>query len=243
MDLEAFSSHCDLVEQKELERVELLAYYLEACHGATGFTVNRIAELFDTLLLSKPNLSRLREKIRKSKAFVKGGAENEFRLGAKKRKELSTAFPSLAEPADDAKAIDGIIPISLVSDTRGYVLSLAKQINISYENSVFDGAAVLMRRLVEVLLVHSFDSHGKSSEIQDSDGNTKNLNSIIAIAVQSPDLKLSKPVKACLDTFRQLGNFSAHSIHYNAKRADIKSVALDYRITIEELLYKSGIKT
>jgi len=242
LDLETFSTHCDLVEQTELERVELLAYYLESCHGATGFSVNGVAELFETLRFSKPNLSRLRVKISKSKSFVKGGAGDEFRLGAKKRKEFISKLPSLAEPAEEAKAIDGIIPISLVSDTRGYVLSLAKQINVSYENSVFDGTAVLMRRLVEVLLIHSFDSHGKSAEIQDSEGSTKSLNSLISIAVKSSDLKLSKPVKACLDTFRQLGNFSAHSIHYNAKKSDIKSVALDYRVTIEELLYKSGIK-
>jgi hypothetical protein len=31
-------------------------------------------------------------------------------------------------------------------------------------------------------------------------------------------------------------------IYYNAKRADIKRVVLEYRAAIEELLYKAGLK-
>lgn len=44
------------------------------------------------------------------------------------------------------------------------------------------------------------------------------------------------------DVFRQLGNFSAHKIQYNANRKDIDNVQLRYRVTIEDLLYAAGIK-
>lgn len=243
MELDSFAAHCDLIERSELEKVELLAFYLEISGEVSGFKLAHICELFEALLYSHPNVSRLRLKIRKSKSFIKAIAPYEFRLNAKKRNEFSQQFAAISEPAEEAKAIDGIIPLSLVSGTRGYIVSLGKQINVSYENSAFDGAAVLMRRLVEVLLIHAFEHINKISEIKDSNGDTRNLNAIIATAVQSAELNLSKPVKKCLDSFRQLGNFSAHSIHYNAKRADIKSVALDYRVSVEELLYKGGLKT
>jgi hypothetical protein len=58
----------------------------------------------------------------------------------------------------------------------------------------------------------------------------------------SAALSLSPATKACLDDFRIVGNFSAHKIYYNAKRADIKRVVLEYRAAIEELLYKAGLK-
>lgn len=242
MELDSFADHCDLVERSELEKVELLAFYLEICGDVSGFTLTRICELFDNLLLSRPNVSRLRSKIRKSKSFVKAATPNEFRLSAKRRKEFQRELSAISEPADEARAIDGIIPLSLISGTRGYLLNLGKQINVSYEHSAFDGAAVLMRRLIEVLLIHAFEHINRLPEIQDANGETKNLNSLISIALQSSELNLTKPVKNCLDTFRQLGNFSAHSIHYNAKKADIKSVALQYRVAVEELLYKGGLK-
>lgn len=242
MELDTFSEHCALLDHNELAKVELLAFYLETFDAAKGFTMARIVEMFDILLLPRPNVTRLRTNIRKSKSFVKASAPDEFRLSAGKRRELRDKLPTLTEPAEDAKAIDNIIPLSLVTGTRGYVLSLAKQINICYEHSAFDGAAVLMRRLIEVLLIHAFDAHGEITEIQDSTGRTKNLNAIITTALQSNRLNLSKPVKGCLGTFRQLGNFSAHAIHYNAKKGDIKNVALDYRVSVEELLYKGELK-
>jgi len=61
------------------------------------------------------------------------------------------------------------------------------------------------------------------------------------IRVNKP-FNLSKEATGILDDFRQIGNFSAHKIQYNAKKKDIDNIKLKYRVTIEELLYTSKIK-
>lgn len=98
-----------------------------------------------------------------------------------------------------------------------------------------------MRRLLEILLIHSYEANNKINEISENEG-YKNLSYIINYTVSTKPFKLSKEVMEILDDFRQIGNFSAHKIQYNSKRKDIDNVKLKYRLTIEELLYTSKIK-
>ena len=98
-----------------------------------------------------------------------------------------------------------------------------------------------MRRLLEIMLILSYEKLAIASEIKDSDNEYKNLNFIIGNAISNSPLSLSRNTRDCLDQFRKVGNFSAHKIHYNAKKSDIRNIALDYRAAIEELLYKSEL--
>ena len=99
-----------------------------------------------------------------------------------------------------------------------------------------------MRRLIEILLILSYRHHSIETQIEDPTGGFKSLSKIIGDAKTNKTLGLSKPTKECIDEFRILGNFSAHRIEYNCKRGDIEKIRLDYRATVEELLYKAGIK-
>lgn len=119
-----------------------------------------------------------------------------------------------------------------------------QQINASYENNLYDCAAVIMRRLLEGLLVLSFQNAGIESEIIDKSGKRHvALDQIIKIAEQNEALALSANTKKDMMLFKDLGNYSAHKIWYNCTRGDIKPHILKYRAIIEELLYKSGLKT
>ena len=42
--------------------------------------------------------------------------------------------------------------------------------------------------------------------------------------------------------FKDIGNYSAHKIWYNSTRQDIEPHILKYRVIVEELMYKAGIK-
>lgn len=99
-----------------------------------------------------------------------------------------------------------------------------------------------MRRLLEICLIHSYENLGIDEAIKDLAGNHKLLSDIVADAKTNSRLSLSRNTKLCLDDFRAIGNFSAHKIYYSAKKSDIRKVIIEYRATIEELLYKSGIK-
>lgn len=137
-----------------------------------------------------------------------------------------------------------ILPDALFQGLQSNFQSLCKQINASYENNLYDCAAVIMRRLLEGLLVLSFQNAGIESEIIDKSGKRHvALDQIIKIAEQNEALALSANTKKDMMLFKDLGNYSAHKIWYNCTRGDIKPHILKYRAIIEELLYKSGLKT
>lgn len=115
--------------------------------------------------------------------------------------------------------------------------------NAAYEQNIFDGCAVLMRRLVEVLLILAYRHLGIENEIQDANGNYSMLDGILNNAKQNQKLALSRNSKQHIDTYRQLGNFSAHRIEYVCRREYIQPHIQDYRALIVELLHKAGIRS
>jgi hypothetical protein len=191
--------------------------------------------------LPKYNPTYLKNDLRLSKNIIKGSKPNTYKPVNRYSDELSEKFQFVVEKGEDIHTDDIILPNSLVNDTRGYIVSLSKQINSSYNNNIFDGCAILMRRLLEILLIHSYEAHNKAILITESDG-YKNLSYIINYTCSNKPFPLSKDAMETLDSLRVIGNFSAHRIQYNAKRKDIDNVKLHYRLTIEELLYASKIK-
>lgn len=136
-----------------------------------------------------------------------------------------------------------ILPDTLFYSLPSNVQSLCKQINASYENNLYDCTAVIMRRLLESLLVLSYQQHGIESEIMDKSGTCHvSLDKIIKNAEQNATLTLSSNTKKDMALFKDLGNYSAHKIWYNCTQGDIKPHVLKYRAIIEELMYKSGLK-
>ena len=136
-----------------------------------------------------------------------------------------------------------IIPTQLFDDVPQYIRSLCKQINASYENNLYDCTAVIMRRLLEVLLVLSYQNCDMESEIIDKSGNRYvTLDKMIKNAEQNPKLSLSSNTKKDMSLFKDLGNYSAHKIWYNCTQKDIQPNITKYRVIVEELLYKAGLK-
>ena len=203
--------------------------------------MKEISNLLSQEGFSTPNTSRLKDKLKKSRDFIKGVRTDSFTLQKKIKEDFKNEFPELNEDFEEIITIDTILPNSLYINTRGYIEKLAKQINSSYENNVFDGCAVLMRRLLEVLLILGYEHINKKTEIEEN-GELKNLNFIINYTLSNNPFSLSKGTRECLDDFRKLGNFSAHRIQYNCRKTEIKNVAMEFRVCIEELLYANGLK-
>lgn len=243
LSLVRYVEKTDLINKTEIEKVVLLAFYHQSdSQNDFEFTIESVCNWFETLGLHKPNKSRLKQNIGKSRSFVKGKTQNSYRIHASKIQSIYKKYPFLEETSEEILSTDTILPVSLYKNTRGYIESLSKQINASYENNIFDGCAVLMRRLLEICLIHSYEYQDIDSEIKDSQGNYEALSKIVSNALNNSKLSLSRNTKTCLEDFCAIGNYSAHKIYYNARKADIKKVILEYRATIEELLYKSGIR-
>lgn len=134
-----------------------------------------------------------------------------------------------------------VLPDDLFASVSVNVQSLCKQINASYENNLFDCTAVVMRRLLESLLVLSYQKAGIESQIMNGNRHVT-LDKIIKNAEQNTTLALSSNTRKDMALFKDLGNYSAHKIWYNCTQGDIKPNILKYRVIVEELMYKAGLK-
>ena len=243
MKVEQFSSQFELLEKSELEKVEYLAYYLLENKQEPEFTVSDISSLVFALGFAKPNQTRLKGKIVKSTSFVNGSKKGLFRLSAKKLALLRSSHPDVSE-SEEILSDDSILPEILLQETkRPYLIKLAQQINSSYEHNLFDACSLMMRRLLEVLLIHCFEHENIEADVKDSEGNYQNLKTLINKASSRTEIEISNDVKKDMDKFRELGNLSAHRVKYNCRRDDIRKTKLEYRAIVEELLYVSGLIT
>ena len=136
-----------------------------------------------------------------------------------------------------------ILPLVLFDNLSPNLKSLCEQVNASYENNLFDCSAVIMRRLLEGLLILSYQNMGIEPEITNKSSNRHvTLDKIIKNAEQNSTLALSGNTRNDLALFKDLGNYSAHKIWYNCTQQDISPHILKYRVIIEELIYKAGLK-
>lgn len=241
MMLNEFARLTDLINKTELQKVQFLAFYFLEVDSMEEFTLKEIKDIFISLGFAQPNVSRLKEKIQKSPSILKGKSKNHFRLSAKQLKCLQEKYPNLSE-SETIESNNSLLPEALLHDTkRPYLLKLALQINAAYEQNLFDACALLMRRLLEILVIHCFEAKGIEAQIKDSDGDFNKLKTLINKATSSADIGLSNDVKQEIDQFRELGNLSAHRVKYSCRKQDINQRKLAYRAVIEELLYTANL--
>jgi hypothetical protein len=136
---------------------------------------------------------------------------------------------------------DDILPFDLYKGTRQNIEKIADQINKSFYNGIYDGASVLMRRLVEMLLILAFKEIKQEDSIRGSDGNYLQLSQIINQTIQNKELDLTRNAKLYLGIFKEHGDLSAHNPFYICRQKDLQNVQHKYRSLVEELFYKSGV--
>lgn len=153
---------------------------------------------------------------------------------------LDTAPPLSSEVA--APRDQPVLPHSLLRSTRGYLERIGYQINSSYRATAYDACAVMIRRLVEVLIIECFEAKGRTEQVKDSAGNYFFLEALVGAALSQADWSLGRGSKVALGRLKAIGDQSAHSRRYNAKREYIDDVILDLRALVEELLYVSGLR-
>jgi len=135
-----------------------------------------------------------------------------------------------------------VVPRSIVRGTRGYIEKVANQVNGCYEKGWYDGSAVMARRLVETLIIETFEHHGIADRIKNAKGEFFQLGDLIDRCVNESKWNLSRNAKQAMPKLKGLGDKSAHSRRYLAQRGDIDPLALDIRLVAQELIYLAGLK-
>ena len=160
-------------------------------------------------------------------------------------KRLQSEAPiSFVPPSAGTKpANQYVLPHALVSGTRGYIERVVFQINGCYEHGWFDGCAVMMRRLIETLIIESFEAHGIAHKIKNPQtGDFLFLRDLVGITVSESSWNLGRNTRKALPRLKEIGDQSAHSRRFNAHREDIDKIVSDFRAVCQELIYLSGLK-
>lgn len=135
-----------------------------------------------------------------------------------------------------------VLPKSLFLNTRGYLEKIVNQINGCYEKGWFDGCAVMIRRLVETLIIECFEKHKIAAKIKGSNGDFLHLKDLIQAMLAESAWNLGRNTRQSLPKLKNIGDKSAHSRRFTARRWDIDKIRDDIRVITEELIYLSGLK-
>ena len=147
-------------------------------------------------------------------------------------------------PSDDGTPAYShqVLPVSLTRGTRGYIERISNQINGCYEKGWYDSCAVMIRRLLETLIIEAFEYKQLSGSIKNGQGDFLYLNDLIDRTLAERSWNLSRNTKAALKTLKSVGDKSAHSRRFNARRWDIDKIVDDLRTATEEFLYLAALK-
>lgn len=244
MELLDFIQLVDLKSKTEADRAKYLCYYHFKEINVSQFTMTMISDLLEQSGFTKPNTSRLKDKLIRGKGKIM--------LLSKEQKGALTFVPAVFQSLEkdlrsawnDTQTIRSnseLIEECKFCGKRPYIDRLIRQINFTYANNCFDACAVLMRRLFEVLLVLSYQNNNIENAITNSQGYHFMLEGIVKDAVQNRVLNIPSRIRKNFDSFREVGNNSAHSITYTAGQKDIDDIKINYRVMMEELYNKSGL--
>ena len=244
MQLLKFMENVNLAAKSETERATLLCFYHYKEEGRTAFTMATIAFLLEECNFSKPNTSRLKENLTKGKGksfFASKSVKGAIEFVPTVLQALERDFGTLWVDTVTIESHDELIEEAKFCGKRSFLTRLIQQINFTYGNNCYDACAVLMRRLFEVLLVLSYQNKGIEADISNPDGSHKMLESIVKDAVQNKILGVPARISKNFDSFREVGNNSAHSITYTAGKLDIDNIVRDYRVMLEDLYNRAGL--
>jgi hypothetical protein len=133
---------------------------------------------------------------------------------------------------------DSLFPLSLIAMTRrGYLATLARQMNGCFESGWYDACAVMMRRLLETVIIEAFEAKHLDGKIKNPQGDFVQLTDLISAALSETSWSLSRNAKHALPHLRDIGHLSAHSRRFTAQKSDIEKVQQHCRITLEEFLH------
>jgi hypothetical protein len=136
----------------------------------------------------------------------------------------------------------GVVNLTLVRNTRHYIEAIVHQINGCYENGWYDACAVMIRRLVETLIIETFEHYGIANQIKNSQNDFVYLADMINVTLKATEWNLSRNAKKALPNLKNIGDRSAHNRRYVAHRKDIDDLKPHLRDIVQELVYLSNLK-
>lgn len=240
IDRAEFARHVAGLGLSHVERAIALLYYYRESQEFEERSASALASDLHEEGFPKPNVTRLRSELTRSRYTVKGQQKGSFQLDLRRLPELEEAYSEVLK-VRKVEVEGKIIPTDWVVGTRPYLEQMAHQINATFEYGLYDGCAVLCRRLMESLIIETYIHEKRPHDIQ-ANGVFVMLERLIAKIIADPAITLSRNCPKIMKEIKQLGDTAAHDRTYITAQIDIDDVKARYRRMIQELLVKAGIK-
>lgn len=215
-------------------QIKYFVYHLQVEKEFPSVKAKDVQSCFESLNLNPYSnipafLSRLSKK-GKSQQFIK--RQDGFVLLSTLRDEIETELEVVVE----LKPSNSLFPLSIFSNTRGYLVEYATEASCCYDYGLFNSCLFLLRKITETLIIELYESKGLHAKIRNANNDYFQLSDLIKAVTNEPTWKLSKIVKENLPKIKLLADSSVHSKRFSAKKPDIDDLRTNTRITFEELI-------
>ena len=226
----------ELAHDRSLQEADIalsVAWYLCEKNDVKRLPFNDIVKFIEQNgIRLNLNKSRLKNNISKRTGVFRNN-KDEISLSLAEMTKLADQYSRFLD-AKIPKIVDSVLEKSDFTNARSYIQALVVQINGSRQFEIFDGCAVLMRRLMEVLIIDAYEATGRRDKIL-YNGDYMQLSGLIGELRSGSDFKLSRNAPKWLTRCKTLGDNAAHSRTYITKKLDIDDFSADYRNLISEL--------
>jgi len=154
--------------------------------------------------------------------------EIEFKMESDLSAEID-AFDSL-----QGGNISLFFPDDIISSRYSVGARILWEINTSYDAACYNACAAMIRRLVEMLIIDSFEALGKGNEIKEN-GEYITFKRLIDKSVAEPKLRLTRETKRILPDLKFFGDLGAHNPRAIVRKSDLDRIHNATRVAIEEL--------
>jgi len=231
------------MSQMNLNRVEQaisLLWYYRYTQAYEERTASELANDLQEEGLGKPNVTELNKSLTKSRKTVKGKRKKSFQINTKYLPQLNAKY----EPLIQNKSIDespSIIPVEFIQGTYPHLEQMVSQINASYNYTLYDCSAVLIRRLMESLIIEVFIQKKQTNDIRENNVFLP-LERLIGKIKNNQNIILSRNIPQYMNNIKSLGDTAAHDRIYITQKQDIDEIKSEIRKTIKELLTLANIQ-
>jgi len=244
VQLADFAEVSKISSKTDIERFELLCYYLTKEEGTKKFAVGDMTDTYTGAGLDRPDRSALAKQIKKHSSFVSRGIDGKVEFAPGALGALDRVYGYLwddtspaSEPKFGAKAASAgfeVISEERFCGKRDGLDRLIVQINATYRDGSFDACASVMRRLMESVLILSFQANNIENEIRKGGGDYLGYEDIVKKAAASDVLRLSEK-GIDISMISKIGDYGGKGPMYTFGANDINAVRTGYRNVLETL--------
>lgn len=224
-------------KQTNLDRAIAVLWFENQRTPGTKLTTADLCSALEAAGYAKQNRARLRGQLKKDSRTRSEG--DSFGVSLRAAGELNEAFGTLLGQ-NPPVASDSLIPRELLTGARGYLDRIVFELNASYDQTLFNCAGVMARRLVETLIIEVFEAKGRASEVR-VDGEYMMFGALIDRLDRAADIHVSRTAMRGLRELKSLGDQTAHNRRFLARKDNVDRIRGGLRTAVEELAHLAGL--